>query len=377
VVRHLTVKSSTRLRRARTIVGYWQGEQFVIENYRTGVCITADPLAVKVLHFFKGWRSIAAFCRCMPKYTTQSITSVLRDLVYHTLLLRKGSEEARRDARLQKVWSSWLPHAGFFHFGTRDIQYENKEHKIKQMLRKFLADSRQPSFFKHYYQNPSFPLPRVAQPKTELLRTLLRRRTHRQFSKESLSLQSLSQLLFYAWGVTSHLDVPLLRRLPLKTSPSAGARHPTEVYVLALRVQGLPAGLYHYAPDLHALQQLHVRRPEKKAVAYCGGQSWVRKAAALFVMTAVFPRVMWKYRTSRAYRTVLVDSGHLCQTFCLVATWLRLAPFCTLALKDSAIEKDLDLDGISESVIYVAGVGLPRRGARAPFVVPSRLLASL
>ena len=73
----------------------------------------------------------------------------------------------------------------------------------------------------------------------------------------------------------------------------------------------------------------------------------------------------------------ILDAGHLCQTFCLVATWLRLAPFCTLALKDSVIEKDLDLEGISESVIYVAGVGLPRRGVRTPFVVPSRLFASL
>jgi len=320
---------------------------------------------------------MGSLSRCMPKYTPESLTSALRDLRYHTFLVQRGSEEAHRDAQLERVWSSWLPHAGFFHFGTRNIPYENNEHKIKRMLQTFLADSHQPSFLKHYHQLPSFPLPQLDQPKTEFLRILLRRRTHRQFSTGSLSLQSLSQLLFYTWGITSRLDVPFLGRLPLKTSPSAGARHPIEVYVLALHVQGLPAGLYHYAPQLHTLQRLHATRPDKKAVEYCGGQSWVRKAAALFVMTAVFPRVMWKYRTSRAYRTVLVDSGHLCQTFCLVATWLHLAPFCTLALKESVIEKDLDLKGISESVIYVAGVGLPRRGARTPFVVPSRFLASL
>ena len=371
------MKSSTPLRRSRTIVAYWQGAQFVIENYRTGVCINADPLAIKVLHFFEDWQSIGAFCRSMPKYAPESLTRALRDLRYHTLLVRKGSEEAVRDAQLERVWSSWLPHAGFFHFGTKNIPYENREHRVKQMLQDFLADSRQPSFFKHYRQRPTFPLPRIDQSKTDFLRILLKRRTHRQFSTASLPLQSLSQLLFYTWGVTGHLNVPLLGRLPLKTSPSAGARHPIEVYVLALRVQGLSAGLYHYSPELHALQQLRTTRPDKKAVEYCCGQSWVRKAAALFIMTAVFPRVMWKYRTSRAYRTILVDSGHLCQTFCLVATWLRLAPFCTLALKDSVIEKDLDLEGISESVIYVAGVGLPRRGVRTPFLVPSRLFASL
>lgn len=76
-------------------------------------------------------------------------------------------------------------------------------------------------------------------------------------------------------------------------------------------------------------------------------------------MTAVFPRVLWKYRFSHAYRVVLLDAGHLCQTFCLVATWLGLAPFCTAAFADSLIEKDLRLDGIMESPLYLAGVGMP------------------
>ncbi|HWY72768.1 MAG TPA: nitroreductase family protein, partial [Burkholderiaceae bacterium] len=61
----------------------------------------------------------------------------------------------------------------------------------------------------------------------------------------------------------------------------------------------------------------------------------------------------------RAYRVVLLDAGHLCQTFCLTATRIGLAPFSTAALKDTLIEQDLGIDGISESVLYVAGVGLP------------------
>ena len=56
---------------------------------------------------------------------------------------------------------------------------------------------------------------------------------------------------------------------------------------------------------------------------------------------------------------VLLNAAHLCQTFCLVVTWLGLAPFCTAALKDTLIEHDLGIDGIRESVLYVRGVGLP------------------
>jgi SagB-type dehydrogenase family enzyme len=71
-------------------------------------------------------------------------------------------------------------------------------------------------------------------------------------------------------------------------------------------------------------------------------------------LTAVFPRARWKYRFPRAYRTVLIEAGHFCQTFCLVATSLGLAPFCTMALAESRIEKAL---GVNEGVIYAAGVG--------------------
>ena len=89
-------------------------------------------------------------------------------------------------------------------------------------------------------------------------------------------------------------------------------------------------------------------------------------------MTAVFARTMWKYRRARAYRVVLLETGHLCQTFCLTATRLGLAPFSTAALRDSLIERDLGIDGISESALYVAGVGLlpgrPHEAARAPSV---------
>ena len=86
------------------------------------------------------------------------------------------------------------------------------------------------------------------------------------------------------------------------------------------------------------------------------------------LMTAVFPRVQWKYHSPRAYLSILVDAGHVCQTFCLVATWLGLAPFCTMALADSKIESDLGIDGVRESILYAAGVGArPKETDWAPW----------
>ena len=69
--------------------------------------------------------------------------------------------------------------------------------------------------------------------------------------------------------------------------------------------------------------------------------------------TETDPRV----RDAGKKATILAEAGHLCQTFCLVATWLGLAPFCTMGLSDRRIESDLEIDGVSESIIYAAGVG--------------------
>ena len=50
--------------------------------------------------------------------------------------------------------------------------------------------------------------------------------------------------------------------------------------------------------------------------------------------------------------------------FCLTATALGLAPFCLMGLADSLIERDLGIDGITESILYAAGVGHRPRGSR-------------
>jgi SagB-type dehydrogenase family enzyme len=355
-----------RWRRATSIFSYWSERQFVVENYRTGAVRSANPITARVLHVFDDWRCFDEVRRKLPEYNSRSIRLSLRQLVRSGLLLVEGSPQARDDQQFSESWSTWLPHAAILHFGTKDMRFTNSDEAITRLLQSYLRESPQPSFFQSSSQkllSPTIQLPAVASTDSDFIRVLLERRTHREFSPTLLDLKRLSALLRYTWGTTGFIQTGLLGALPLKTSPSAGARHPCEVYVLALRVEGLSAGLYHYAADRHILERISAKVFREKASQYCAGQEWTEGAAALFLITAVFPRSMWKYRFARAYRTIIADAGHLCQTFCLVATYLRLAPFCTMALKDSLIERDLGIDGINESILYVAGVGLPTKRA--------------
>jgi SagB-type dehydrogenase family enzyme len=83
-------------------------------------------------------------------------------------------------------------------------------------------------------------------------------------------------------------------------------------------------------------------------------------------MTAVVARTAWKYRVPRAYRAFLLDAGHLSQSFLLIATALGLGAFCIGVISDNLIEEELNLDGISETVIFVVGVGRPLKALNSP-----------
>ncbi|HST31616.1 MAG TPA: SagB/ThcOx family dehydrogenase [Chthoniobacterales bacterium] len=353
------IRRGVRLRRTRNLLVYWQNGALQISNFGSGHTVRGRPITCELLDFFDDWKTPKQASDHFSSYPRESVKFALSQLLKHGLLVRSNSPAADFDQKLAEQWSSWLPE-GSFHFITKDAHYVKRTRSVAEW-KALLPKGRRPAIFKSLPNAKKISLPKMGLPDSEFAQVLLKRKTHRKFSARKLSLETVSQLLSLVWGVRGYLYSPVFGRLIHKTSPSGGARHPGEVYLMALRVKGLRRGLYHYHPKRHALEMITAGATPQKAKLYCGHQSYTRSAAALFLMTAVFARTMWKYPKGRAYRVVLLDAGHLGQTFCLVATWLGLAPFCTAALSDKAIEKDLKIDGVSESVLYVAGVGMRRR----------------
>jgi SagB-type dehydrogenase family enzyme len=348
---------SPRFRRSSTLAIYWLGEDLVCENYRTKSKTCINSRGITVLGYLGEWRTRRECSEEFTQYSQSSVFRVLDQLVDADLVLKEGSPQDDADAACAQTWNSWLPEAGLLHFGTKNTPFAEDAEEIGVLIDGLLKASPQPASFKVHPGTPSIDLPKPL--RNSFVDVLLKRRTHRRFAAEPLSLNHLSALLHYTWGVTGFIHDSLVGTLPLKTSPSGGARHPEEVYVVALNVDGLKPGFYHYVADRHYLEALPGSLGSAGAINYCAGQRWVGGASALFILTAVFARTMWKYPVPRVYRAVLAEAGHLCQTFCLVASSLGLAPFCTMALKDSVIESDLGINGFDESVLYLAGVGTP------------------
>ena len=351
------VQGAIRLRSARCQFAYWINGDLRIVNYLTRGTFAANPIVLEIVRFFFSARTIRDAMLEFDAYTAESVGDAILKLIDARLLLACESPEWARDDLLASSWQAWLPE-GAYHFLTKNAPYFANDWTPEQTLQA-LPSAPQPDQFKKIEGALSISLPIPARDTDTFFQTLHARRTRRDFSDASVPLDGVSKLLHTTWGVQAYIDTDYFGPLPLKTSPSGGARHAVEVYLMALKVEGLDPGLYHYDARGHALARISPGATSQRARAYCADQPYVARSAALFIMTGVFARSMWKYRHPRAYRVVLLDAGHLGQTFCLTATRMGLASFSTAALSDTLIEEDLGIDGISESVLYVAGVGMP------------------
>jgi len=177
------------------------------------------------------WRNYEEIEQLFSGYSATSLRSILRQLLQHTLLIEKDSDQAKREADLE-TWSIWEPEARFFHFATKHaFQFGAALPDENKFSRALLRERAQPALIKRYRRADRIPLP-DADPSlnSEFPRVLLGRRTVRQFGRGQISLEQLSILLWLTWGVTGRLRWPNLGKLLLKTSPSGGARHPIESY---------------------------------------------------------------------------------------------------------------------------------------------------
>jgi putative peptide maturation dehydrogenase len=154
-------------------------------------------------------------------------------------------------------------------------------------------------------------------------------------------------------------DLDVMKR----TSPSGGAMHPTEAWLLVQRVDGIPPGLYHYRPLEHAVQAMPWRGDADAlralALRAVAGQDYLADAHVLVALAPRFARNFWKYRNhAKAYRVCVLDAGHLSQTLLLSAADRGLGAFVTAAINEVDIERAFGLEGIVDGPLAVCGFGL-------------------
>lgn len=346
-----------RVRRSPHLVLYWSYGRLVVRNYATSAVAEATPFICRLLDCCPEWRTVDDIRAALGVGPSPLLLQLIQRLRARSFLQQAGPPLDPREQAMAAL-DQWNPEAGFFHTATKHVRYWSPQESARRW--RLRADDPMPSPVKSYRGASRIKLPPVGG--GEFTTLARERRTWRRFSPAPIAVDELASLLGLSVGVQKWVRVGR-REVSLKTSPSGGARHPVEAYVVVRNVRGLAKGLYHYHAGQHAMERLGRAPSAQRLASYMPASGHFLGASAFVFFTAVLERQLWRYPYSRAYRAALIEAGHVGQTFCLAATALKLAPFSLMGLVDALIERDLGIDGITETVLYAAGVGRPPTGS--------------
>jgi len=222
---------------------------------------------------------------------------------------------------------------------------------VKKVVSSIFQSGSQPPGVKRYKGAKMISLPKPDFTGELLEKTIQKRRSVRNYTDVKITLSELSQLLFAAQGMTGYEQGYAFR-----TAPSAGALYPLEIYALAMRVEGVEPGIYHYVIGSHELELVKSGNFKRRLIDAVLGQEMVGDAAVTFIISAVFDRTTFKYG-ERGYRYVYIEAGHVSQNLFLQSTLLGLGSVCVGAFYDDKMNTLINVDGIDEAVIYLHSVG--------------------
>lgn len=183
----------------------------------------------------------------------------------------------------------------------------------------------------------------------------------------TLDADALLRLMSVVFGILESKGggpgtAPFIRR----TSPSGGARHPSEGYVCVFDVPGLEAGWYHYSCGSDELCKVAEQDTGRSRRALFGAHRAPFPVRAVLVMTSVFGRNMYRYREPRTFRTLFMDVGHLLTTAEIVGRASGISVFGQHGIDDASVGGILRLAPDQEAPLLSVALGDGRAVQESP-----------
>ena len=204
-------------------------------------------------------------------------------------------------------------------------------------------------YFKAYVRFKEFFLPKINQlsaiPKDQ--NPIINNNYPRSKKNCQLPLRKLSVLLQRSVGLVN-IDNSKYKR----AYTSTGKIYSLEIYLIPLKTS-LPIGLYHYYIPNHSLEELLLLNISELK-AYIPNLSFKNISCVIFI-TDVFNRSTVLYG-DRGYRYSLVEAGQVAQNFYIYSNALNHQIRIIDQFIDDNVNKLLDIDGRSESVISILAI---------------------
>ncbi|MCG3217494.1 MAG: SagB family peptide dehydrogenase [Candidatus Heimdallarchaeota archaeon] len=180
------------------------------------------------------------------------------------------------------------------------------------------------------------------------------RKSRRKYTKDPLSLEELSFLLWSSQGVKRVIKSG---HGVIRTVPSSGAKSPFETYLVINRVEGLKAGLYRYISFEHKLMFIkEIEDAENQLGELSYGQKFVGRGAVVFCWIAVPYRTEWRY-TILSHKFIAVDLGIVCQNLYMACEALKLGTVAIGYYEQEKIDELFELNVDDELTVLLAPVG--------------------
>ncbi len=179
-----------------------------------------------------------------------------------------------------------------------------------------------------------------------LMQALNERQSIRTFTKDNLTLQQLSDLLWAGWGINRPADKK-------RTAPSSRNMQEIDVYV------ALPGGLYLYDPELNTLKQIHNRDIRK----VCGTQDFVADAPVNLVFVADMAKLGKKEGDEIKDSDLLsswANTGFIAQNVYLYCASENLGCVVRGLVPKDKLAPEMGLRS-SQVIILAQTVGIPQR----------------
>ncbi|WP_251861300.1 SagB family peptide dehydrogenase [Clostridium sp. Marseille-Q2269] len=187
------------------------------------------------------------------------------------------------------------------------------------------------------------------------------RRSVRKYSNKTMSLNDVSNILYYTQGICDEVEPYNLsnndKKIALRANPSAGGLYPIQIYMYMRNIKDLRDGIYAYYPYSHSLKQVKVKR-ELLKVENFAEFAVINAECANLVVFYVYSFL----KNSRKYGDAglsyaLIETGEMAQNLQLVSTALGYGACDIGGYEKQYIEELLNLDGILKHVVHMTVVG--------------------
>lgn len=341
------------------LIIFFKNSKVVIDLYKEHKQLALNKKFIDLLMTFTKPRDIENI-NDVKLLDARNISEVVQELINKRVLVPATNKKV--DSNSIDIFNKSVQ---YFYWANKETKNENYQSTYREFLELNKKRYMEPPIYKSYDKCKQFILPTPTEFKSDLLSSIVKRQSIRYTKHNNdISLQSLSNLLYYSNGEASYSFDMGMGDAVFKFIPTPGGRASSELYLVNYEIECIPVGLFHYSVKNNTLELLKVGNFRKLMFDVSGKQEQVKTTSVMLISTSRIDRIAWKYQDAAGYRGAFLEAGGLMQNLYLLAEALGLGIGVIGTFKDIELDPYLNLDPKKEIVTALYTLGAKKNLTR-------------